>query len=362
MSSLNEFQDGGEGGDDWYKNTETQAYKKIFEFMRSLLETPRLIKMVDQRNLLISHMNSMGVTEISDSTKKYMLRKLEFEFNSLLQFEDLLDNNKLFVIPESLSKRHLAKEVAKFAQQQEDMTMPSKIKQIQQASLYIREGILSNSMTGVSWPPKPLELCQNAVNIPEELNAFLYTVLTGNTETPMEYPQRLERLISSYGQDLIYCVSGGKQKSPKQILLPYAVQSLTNNVELIQILNRCEHGIAYSQVEEINTALCLQKLASTSINDVPLPENIQPYINTTLGWDNIDRLEETLSGGGTSHRVNGIVVQARHFGPNLPEQPDFEIARKEASILCRALRYLYIMPESVAVLEQKHMSKSLLKN
>ena len=33
---------------------------------------------------------------------------------------------------------------------------------------------------------------------------------------------------------------------------------------------------------------------------------------------NIDRLEETLSGEGTSHRVNGIAIHARHFGPHLP--------------------------------------------
>ena len=40
---------------------------------------------------------------------------------------------------------------------------------------------------------------------------------------------------------------------------------------------------------------------------VPLPETIKPYINTTLTWDNIDRLEETLSGAGTKKplaRVN----------------------------------------------------------
>ena len=63
---------------------------------------------------------------------------------------------------------------------------------------------------------------------------------------------------------------------------------------------------------------CLQKMALTPDNEVPLPENIQAYVNTTLAWDNIDRLEETLSGAGTSHRVNGIAVQARHFGPWLP--------------------------------------------
>ena len=62
-------------------------------------------------------------------------------------------------------------------------------------------------------------------------------------------------------------------------------------------------------------------------DDVPLAENIQPHINTTLAWDNIDRLEETLSGAGTSHRVNGIALQARHFGPTVPPPPGIEQAR-----------------------------------
>ena len=76
--------------------------------------------------------------------------------------------------------------------------------------------------------------------------------------------------------------------------------------------------MSYSQIEEINTTLCLQRLASTPENSIPLPGNIKPYISTTLAWDNVDRVEETLSGEGTSHRVNGIAIQARHFGPDLP--------------------------------------------
>ena len=50
---------------------------------------------------------------------------------------------------------------------------------------------------------------------------------------------RTLRLMLSLGQDLIFAVSGGRQKPPKHILLQYAVKSLTNNVDLIQILNRC---------------------------------------------------------------------------------------------------------------------------
>ena len=130
--------------------------------------------------------------------------------------------------------------------------------------------------------------------------------------------EKVSRLITSFGQDLVFGASGGRQKPPKQVLLSYAVKYLTINVELIQIFNRCVHGIAYPQLEEINTVLCLQKLASTLHNEVPLPDNICPFISTTLAWDNIDRLEETLSGEGTSRRVNGIAVQANHFGPHPP--------------------------------------------
>ena len=46
-----------------------------------------------------------------------------------------------------------------------------------------------------------------------------------------------------------------------------------------------------------------------------------------LVWDNIDRLEETLSGKGTSHSVSGIAVQARHFGPQLPREPSTNIVK-----------------------------------
>ena len=66
-------------------------------------------------------------------------------------------------------------------------------------------------------------------------------------------------------------------------------KNFANNVELIQMLNRCVHGIVYSQI--VYKAL-------TPDNEVPLPENIQAYVNTTLAWDNLDRLDETLSGEG----------------------------------------------------------------
>ena len=54
----------------------------------------------------------------------------------------------------------------------------------------------------------------------------------------------------------------------------------------------------------------------TPADRVPLPSNIYPGTNTVLAFDNIDRLEGTLSGGGTSHRDNGIAVQPIIYGPH----------------------------------------------
>ena len=125
----------------------------------------------------------------------------------------------------------------------------------------------------------------------------------------------------------------GKTKPPKHILLSCGVKTLTGNVEIIQMLHSFGHGVSYSQLEENDTALCLQKLAANLNQTTILPGTIQQNVFTNLAWDNIDRLEETLTGKGTTHRVNGIVVQPTVYGPHLPcaELPAI-MKRKQRSI------------------------------
>ncbi|KAJ7380877.1 hypothetical protein OS493_004460 [Desmophyllum pertusum] len=84
-------------------------------------------------------------------------------------------------------------------------------------------------------------------------------------------------------------------------------------------------------MEENDTALCLQKLAVGLNQRVVLPASIKPHVFNNLAWDNIDRLEETLTGNGTSHRVNGIAVQAKVYAPDLPrgELPRVEKTKAE---------------------------------
>ena len=46
-----------------------------------------------------------------------------------------------------------------------------------------------------------------------------------------------------------------------------------------------------------------------------MPEELVPDTPIITVWDNIDQLEETLTGAGTSHRCNGIGVQPKSAQP-----------------------------------------------
>lgn len=253
---------------DEYTRAETHAYEMLFNHIKTnLLQNPRVVRMSELYALFTSFFNSQDI-EIKESTRTHFRRKLEGEFGDMLEFEDLFGNKQVFVIPRGLSRLHLAK----LAVENSNTSSPSKsTEEISKTALHLRKAIQEQEIKG-SWPPKPCELTENAVIIPDVLKEFLFTLLTGSTEFPglQSCSPKIQRLIISFGQDLVFGASGGRQKPPKHVLLPYAVKSLSNNVELIQIINRCGHGIAYSQLEEINTALCLQKLAATSCNEVPL--------------------------------------------------------------------------------------------
>ena len=120
-------------------------------------------------------------------------------------------------------------------------------------------------MTSTNWP------------IPYQLERFLVGILTSDPEVKCP-SRRVNTLVKSFGQDLLYAVTCGQHKPPEHILLPYAVKTLTGNVEITKILNKFGHGVSCSQLEENETALCLQKLAASVNKKVALPACIKPYV------------------------------------------------------------------------------------
>ena len=203
--------------------------------------------MAELYTLFTSLFKSQGVTEIKESTRTHFRRKLDGEFRNTLDFEDLSGNKRIFGIQHSLSRLDLAK----VAMEKCDSTSPlNSTEDIAKTALRLRQTIQVKEIKA-SWPSQPCELTENAVTIPDGLKEVLITLLTGSTGFPglKSCSQKFSRLITSFGQDLVFGASGGRQKPPKHVLLPYAIKSLTNNVRLIQILNHCGHGVAYSQLE-----------------------------------------------------------------------------------------------------------------
>lgn len=295
-----------------YQVIEREAYSNLFEYIRTdIIPNKKITPITSLTAKLESFMSAGGVKLMTDSTRKHIRRRLESELGDSVDiFQD--DKGKLVMVPESVSLKDVAlenqtlqRELKVWKAKSTDFNMI-----IDQTSSLIRSTIRQDK-TLTLWPYHPSDVKNHGhISIPNHLERFLVRLITGDPDTENR-TQRVTTLVQSFSQDMIYAVTCGQHKPPKHLLLPYAVKTLTGNVEIMQTLNNIGHGVSH-------TALCLQKLDVGLNQRVVLPASIKPHVFTNLAWDNIDRLEETLTGKGTSHGVNGIAVQAKVYGPELP--------------------------------------------
>ena len=189
-------------------------------------------------------------------------------------------------------------------------------------AMHVRSQILSLT-NRMQWPPSSNEL-RKPPNIPPDLFNFLAWVVNGDDGSNEAISsrnrvritsQRAERYVTSIAEDLIYCATNGRVKTPKHVYLPMTVRNLTSNVQIVSLLNRFGHGLPNSQMQEIDTAIAEQRLQAES-SEVFIPSNIVRCGQTiSFCWDNNDILEETLSGMRTTHCTNGIILQRQLCGP-----------------------------------------------
>ena len=106
---------------------------------------------------------------------------------------------------------------------------------------------------------------------------------------------KTERIISSLSQDLFYAVHQGKKLTPKSILLPLLIKSLTNNTELITKISRLGHGVSYTKLGEVITEVAYSRIDNNVDEIICLPEKCKKGCFAMLVEDNIDRNEETLT-------------------------------------------------------------------
>ena len=107
------------------------------------------------------------------------------------------------------------------------------------------------------WPPTAANLSSENFECSVLLDLFLRITLNGSEKSTSD---RTERLKQSFSQDLTYVVTNGRIKSPRSILFPYHIKSLTNNTELINLTCRLGHGISYSLLGELCTEIPYRQL------------------------------------------------------------------------------------------------------
>lgn len=307
-----------------YDNGEFSAFEELQEYINELCCEPSVVYFVDVTKRYVQSILTSGVKEVKYHTKKNLRRRIEQVYGSRIRFT-MSDSGKLLMFPDTLTREELVRK-------NENLT--SKLKEIHSSS---QQQVISTALQlkkdiqALQKNSKPTVLpaisdlfatCNNRNEIlPESVRLFLTTLLTADRSKGIS--EKVSRFIWSFGQDLVFGVTNGHVKTSKHILLPFALKSLNGRIcELTRLINRCGHGLSYHQIEEIETAIAVQKIGEGTEQGLAIPENIIPGKFTNLVWDNIDRLEETLSGAGTTHRVNGIAIQfetINEIGFTVPE-------------------------------------------
>ena len=162
-----------------------------------------------------------------------------------------------------------------------------------------------------TWPPTCDDLSDDSISktIPPMLYNFL-AWCTGESDE-VEYkefvtvPAATARKLSSVAQDIVYVASKGKKQTPKHLALGLTVRHMTGSSKLIGLLNGLGHCNSHTSTLEYDTALAEKQI----MNEGGIPDGITKQTFTTLVWDNNDFGEETLTGQGTTHNTNGIIIQ-----------------------------------------------------
>ena len=279
---------------DYIQKKQVLTMVKLFEQYKSLL--PKDLTLSEERYQYL---------------RRRMKTRIEHELHDLL-IVHTMGNGRILLIPKTLSLNDVVEENFKLSEIiEKDSLISQEAKMVINVANILRQSF-HNHKPSLSWPPNVSELDMGEMKM-SELSLLFWKSL-------FDVPKSRELSIKELSliQDLSYATT--RVPYPKHFLLTILTRALSGNVELITTLNRLGHGISHSGLLEVMTAVAMQKVKDTALNDVVLPDELQFGEPTTLVFDNIDRLEETLSGSGTSHRVNGIAVQRGFIGPRVEKK------------------------------------------
>lgn len=282
-----------------------------------------IMKMTDLRNLYIEHLSKtpFANSNYRSETLKMRLEKHEVyskvlsivsldrwsgKLQSALVFSNALDlptavRNSFYLRKESSEKM-------------DDVAL--------QLHQIIKDAFLKAD--DMPWPPTATYLQGTEDPVPDSLQKFLRLLISGiGSYTSSE---KVERLVSSLGQDICHAATRGKWKLPKHILVCMTLRHLFRSAQLNTLMNRLGHAESYSFSLELETALATALQDTSSVLTPQIVRNPSGPSLFHSDFDNFDQFVNDLSGSGSVHTAHGIMMQnVQHdhvvLDPFIPSAP-----------------------------------------
>ena len=192
-------------------------------------------------------------------------------------------------------------------------TKPEDTRTLYTAALLLKSLLSDTPGMSCPWPPtaEDFNVTEAQAVVPLELYNLISWIIGATEEPTLEHfvkiADDLHLKVLSVCQDIVYLASKGRKQTPKSLSLGLTVRHLTGSSRIVTLLNKLGHCAARDTVLSLDTSLA-QLTLMEGRNKVP--KGFSKRTPTTLVWDNIDFGEETLSGRGTTHHTNGIMLQS----------------------------------------------------
>ena len=127
-------------------------------------------------------------------------------------------------------------------------------------------------------------------------------------------------------------------------------------MRLLRILHGLRHTASTDTVYRHDTALAISS-SNCAGKEIAIQRNVSAGIFTTIVWDNSDFNEETMSGEGTTHVANGIIVQKNDVGQRLGEKTI--VSKKNHTILAPETNIIRYVIKEKGVLSLQNESSEI---
>lgn len=251
-------------------------------------------------------------------TKRNICELVFAETLSTEKFIDILPFPSGTVTTQSSEVSQTESETETTARTRESSNTPEDTRTLYTAALLLKRLLSDSPGMSCLWPPtsEDLNITEAQTVVPLELYNLVSWII-GATEDPtldhhVDIADDLHLKVLSICQDIVYPASKGRKQTPKSLCLGLTVRHLTGSSQIVSLLNKLGHCASWDTILCLGTSLAQLTLVEGRDK---IPKGFSKRAPTTLVWDNNDFGEETLSGCGTTHHTNGIMLQSFAIEP-----------------------------------------------